>query len=176
MTSTGTARGLTGIHNSGYRLAHIVDELLAFAQITQGSLHDADSGAFNLAVLLGDIVDELEPQAQQKQVSMHFDPASAQVEMTCNRVLLRAALYQLLLNAINFNKPGGSVWVRVSVQGDTVQIEIEDNGLGIPQAEIDAIFQPFFQVEEHSIRHVGGLGLGLIVNSRHRTAWRQDDR
>ncbi|HPV07092.1 MAG TPA: ATP-binding protein [Aggregatilineales bacterium] len=156
---------LTGIHSSGYRLAHIVDELLAFAQITQGSLHDADSGAFNLAVLLGDIVDELEPQAQQKQVSMHFDPASAQVEMTCNRVLLRAALYQLLLNAINFNKPGGSVWVRVSVQGDTVQIEIEDNGLGIPQAEIDAIFQPFFQVEEHSIRHVGGLGLGLpIVN------------
>lgn len=157
---------LTGIHNSGYRLAYIVDELLAFAQITQGSLDDAGSSEFNLSDLLSDIIEELKPQAQEKQVSMHFDPASEQVEMACNRVLLRAALYQLILNGINFNKPGGSVWARVNVQDDAVQIEIEDNGLGIPQAEIDTIFQPFFQVEEHSIRRVGGLGLGLPIVNR----------
>lgn len=154
---------LTGIYNSGVRLAHTVNELLAFAQLSRGSLQEPDMSGFELAPFIDDMVSELASHAEEKDVSLYFDPAGANIEMQVNPVLLRAAIFQLIVNGINFNQPGGSVYVTVENLGQQVRIAIADNGIGIPQADIDAIFQPFYQVEEHSIRRVGGLGLGLSI-------------
>lgn len=157
---------LRGIYTSGYRLANIVDELLAFAQISEGSISDESASVYNLANVFTDIIDQLESRASDRQITIHFDRDDADIDLALNKVLLRAALYQLILNGINFNEPGGNVYVHVEQRGEAIHIEIEDDGIGIPQSEIDAVFQPFFQVEEHNTRRVGGLGLGLPIVNR----------
>ena len=154
---------LGGIYNSGVRLAHTVNELLAFAQLSRGSLQEPDQSGFSLAPFVEDMVSELASHADEKEVGLIFDPAGADIEMHVNPVLLRAAIFQLILNGINFNRPGGSVYITVENLGQQVRIQIADNGIGIPQADLDTIFHPFYQVEEHSIRRVGGLGLGLSI-------------
>lgn len=154
---------LAAINSSGHRLARTVDELLAFAQLSEGSLHAADVSSFDLADLLADIVEELKPRAEEKRVTLDLDEAAAGVRMELNHVLLRAVFYQLILNGINFNRPGGSVRVSVEPGVHEVRVQIADDGIGIPKSELEAIFQPFFQVEDHSVRSVGGLGLGLAI-------------
>jgi DNA topoisomerase VI subunit B len=94
-----------------------------------------------------------------------------------DQLILSEAIYHLVENAVKFNKPSGQITVRVrfvlsglksSLKNgqNAVLIEIEDTGIGIPQTELDKIFNKFYQVEEHLIRTVGGLGLGLTIARR----------
>ncbi len=154
---------IRGMHEASIRLAGIVDELVNFTQLSEGSLQPSDTTTASLSGLIADIVDQLEPQAEEKGISLTIDPSDGGMELHLNVVLLRAALHQLILNGINFNKPGGSVHVETIRSNGEVSIHVSDTGIGIPQSEIETIFQPFFQVEDHNTRHVGGLGLGLSI-------------
>lgn len=155
-----------GIHRSGFRLANVVDQLVAFAQLSEGSLQPGGSTRVSINNLILEIMEQLEPRAEEKNVMLFTDFPEAEVEVTLDATLLRAALYQIILNGISFNVQGGTVTIRIERSDEFVVVSVADTGIGIPQADLESIFRPFFQVEEHSTRNVGGLGLGLsIVNN-----------
>lgn len=155
-----------GIHRSGFRLANVVDQLVAFAQLSEGSLQPGGSTRVSISDLILEIMEQLEPRAEEKNVMLFTNFPETEVEVTLDATLLRAALYQIMLNGISFNEPGGTVTITVDRSDEFVVISVADTGIGIPQADLESIFRPFFQVEEHSTRNVGGLGLGLsIVNN-----------
>ncbi len=158
-----TVQCVDGIRRSGHRLSGVVDQLIAFTQLTEGSLKPGRITEFYPHDLVLDIISELQPHADEKQVTLHLDDQMPQVSMLTNAVLLRAALVQLIMNGINFNQAGGKVTILLERKDDQVFIQIIDTGIGIPQTEIATIFEPFFQVDEHSTRRVGGLGLGLPI-------------
>jgi len=100
-----------------------------------------------------------------------------------DQFIMSEVMYQLLKNAVLFNKPGGTVTIQakslpvsqmdevdIITNGDADQnvtvIEIEDSGIGIPQTDLKKIFDKFYQVREHLTRDVGGLGLGLTIAQR----------
>ena len=69
-------------------------------------------------------------------------------------------IYNLVDNAIKYNRPGG--YVDVSVNNDGI-IKIKDNGIGIPEESIDRIFERFYRVDKSHSKEVGGTGLGLSI-------------
>jgi PAS domain S-box-containing protein len=157
---------LQAIKQGGYRLQMIVNELLEFAQVQEGSVEPESVVEFDLNDLLRETSAELQQLARSKRVRLEVPALGQPLLLHTNRKLLRTAVYQLIVNAINFNKPGGFVRVTAVPLDGHVTIDIEDSGVGIPQTELDAIFSSFFQVEEHNTRHIGGLGLGLSMARR----------
>jgi signal transduction histidine kinase len=69
----------------------------------------------------------------------------------------------LLHNSIKFTPDGGEVWVRARVQGDFVQLEFRDTGIGIAENEIPKIFDRFYRVRTTATEDFGGAGLGLTI-------------
>ncbi len=150
------------IVNAAYRLKGVLDEILQFTEVSQGGLRTHEVTGFKLAGLVDDIFSELASAAAEKEVEL-ISQCPPSLEMYANGALARTTIYQLVLNGINFNRPGGYVLVEAETAGDRVHIKVSDNGIGVPQMDLERIFQPFYQVEEHSIRRVGGLGLGLSI-------------
>jgi len=81
-----------------------------------------------------------------------------------SRLRLEQALLNLLANAIKFNRPGGEVRVRASLNAaGQVAITIADTGVGIPSEDVPRIFERFYRVDKARSRQVGGTGLGLSI-------------
>ena len=76
---------------------------------------------------------------------------------------LVAALTNLLDNAVKYSPDGGRVRVALTHSGSRIRFRVEDEGLGIPQAEQTRIFEKFFRLDPNLTRGVGGTGLGLYI-------------
>lgn len=79
-------------------------------------------------------------------------------------MLMRHILVNLLTNAIKFSKPGTEVLLEASAKPREVVFQVQDRGIGIPEAEQRKIFEPFYR--SRNVAHVPGTGLGLVVVKR----------
>ncbi|MFQ5576320.1 MAG: sensor histidine kinase [Anaerolineae bacterium] len=154
------------ILDSSNRLKGIVDELVEFADI--GYHHERPESAvtFNLIAVVKESIDAIGHAARERELTVKTAFEQLQMEVTGDRNIIKESLQHLLENAVFFNKPRGQITVRLSYHDNLALIDIEDTGIGIPQTEIDRIFDKFYQVEEHLTRSVGGLGLGLAIAQR----------
>jgi PAS domain S-box-containing protein len=154
------------ILRGGKRLKRIVDELIDFASINIG--HSTSEGIKSIAFggLVNELIAELEPRFNEQNLSIEVDIPKSDIHVVTDQALLRTALYQLLLNAINFNKLNGKVRVAARQNRSTVSIQVSDTGIGIAETDLESIFQPFVQVEDHNTRRTGGMGLGLSIIQR----------
>ncbi len=157
---------LDAVIRGAKRLNGIVNELFQFAELNSGHLTPGGERTFNLQTLVEDVASDLKDNAAEHRVTFDAQSIDPALTLTCDPAILRTALYQLALNAILFNRPDGFVRIKAEQSNDRLSIRVSDSGKGIAQSEIDAIFQPFFQVEAHEVRSVGGLGLGLPI-TRH---------
>ncbi|WP_341679195.1 ATP-binding protein [Niveibacterium sp. SC-1] len=108
----------------------------------------------DIAALLQSMVDDL---AEQKQaVSFSGTPAVAKVQANA----LRRVAGNLINNALRY---GGQAVVTVGREGDEVSIVVEDEGPGIPEEQLESVFQPFYRIEGSRNRGTGGTGLGLYI-------------
>ena len=136
-------------------------------------------------VMLEELVDEvfcdLDPVAEKAGISIHFDDSSSQdlytdvhtpdastlnnniLNITGSYVLLYRAVYNLVENAIKYNRPNGSVTVSVREQNGQAMILVKDTGIGISPENQKKIFDPFFRVDKSRSRAMGGAGLGLAL-------------
>lgn len=161
------------ILQSTERLKMIVDELVEFAAIhrePEDSLHIVD---IDLERSLQKSLKVLQPQIEAKNISCRLELGDTPAIVQGDQLILGEVIYHLLDNAVRFNKPNGQIIVRLHRVSSPAQrsagatiIEIEDTGIGIPQTELNKIFDKFYQVEEHMTRVVGGLGLGLAIARR----------
>jgi signal transduction histidine kinase len=73
-------------------------------------------------------------------------------------------MLNLLTNAVKFTEPGGCVRVHCTSRGEMATVVVEDTGRGIPSEKLEAIFEPFIQVETQLTRTHDGVGLGLAIS------------
>src|SRR5581483_8081786 len=156
---------LDAILRGGQRLNNIVMELVQFADLTQGDIRPHEIVEFVLSELINSTADELRQAATDKRIALKID-ADPLIKMRADSAWLRSALYQLILNVINFTLPGGEIRIKAEEEQNQVILRVSDNGIGIPKPDLETIFRPFFQVEGHDTRRVGGLGLGLSIARR----------
>jgi two-component system phosphate regulon sensor histidine kinase PhoR len=123
-----------------------------------------------LAPLVKEVCSSLEPLAKEYQVSLIMN--CRPVSIYANTQQLRELFNNLIINAIKYNKPQGSVYVTITSEADDIIIIIEDTGVGIPEDAKQRIFERFYRVDKGRSKRVGGTGLGLsivkhIVNFYH---------
>jgi two-component system OmpR family sensor kinase len=174
------ASSLDRIASDAERLGHMVNELLTLsrAQFAQPK----SETYFDLADLLADVVSDVRFEAEAANIKLDVvipEHLRARTELILNgnSELLRKAIENVLRNAVRFSRPGQSVTLSLNCPADapgTLQIEISDQGPGVPSAALERIFEPFERLEQSSSS--GGFGLGLAiarsaVRAHHGTIW-----
>ena len=83
--------------------------------------------------------------------------------MMANREMMEELLYNLVSNAIRYNRPYGNVVVSVNREEEQVHLTVEDTGIGISQADQERVFERFYRVDKSRSKSTGGTGLGLAI-------------
>ena len=152
----------TMIKEQTARLSQLVGTLLDMTNLKSVPRTDHVS----LEELVDEVFCDLDPVAEKAGISIHFDDSSSQdshTDVTGSYVLLYRAVYNLVENAIKYNRPNGSVTVSVKEKNSQVMILVKDTGIGISPENQKKIFDPFFRVDKSRSRAMGGAGLGLAL-------------
>ncbi len=163
------AEHLSVIIRGAERLKAILDELSRLTHSDQGVTR-LSLQVFPVKELLEEVIAKFAAAAKEKYLSLDSECKPAGLVVEGDRQKLQVALGNLIDNAIAFTDTGGHILVAAGAQEpDTkersgyVDLEVVDDGIGIPAAKIGKIFERFYQVENHMTRRKGGLGLGLPV-------------
>ena len=89
--------------------------------------------------------------------------AGSEGQIVASKKIVAEILHNLTDNAIQYNRPGGSVTITVSESRDTATVVVQDTGIGIPKEELPRIFERFYRVDKSHSRELGGTGLGLSI-------------
>ncbi len=153
------------IQEHAERLTRLTDDLLRLSKIEAGQM-ELQLHSLNAADLVALCVETARFSSQRKQLTIEVNcpPALPAVRGDAGR--LRDALQNLLDNAVQYTPPGGHILVSAAVSDGEMIFSVADDGIGIPQAEQERIFERFYRVDEGRSREVGGTGLGLSI-ARH---------
>lgn len=152
-----TAALLDVLEEQTDRLSALVGDLLALANMEELE----HSERVDAVQLLKRTAESLQDLAKTHQVRLVLEAVPGTVPG--NAALLERALFNLGENAVKYNRPGGTVTFRSSIREDTLQVEVTDQGSGIPEALLEQVFEPFFRVDPSRSRQLGGAGLGLSL-------------
>ena len=139
------------------RLTALVGTLLEMSSLQSVSRTDTIA----LAPLVEEILADLASPAQQKDITLRQE--CADLTMVGSDGLIYRLVFNLVENAIKYNRPGGSVLVTLRQEGQQGLLRVTDTGTGIPDSCRDSVFQPFFRVDKSRSRAMGGVGLGLAL-------------
>jgi signal transduction histidine kinase/CheY-like chemotaxis protein len=154
------------INRSGEHLLTLINDVLDMAKVEAGGVV-AESEAFDLARLVLDVVDMMRLRAEEKGLRLTLDQSSEFPRVIRgDAAKVRQVLLNLVGNAVKCTEEGG-ISVRLSAVeagqqgGPMLAIEVEDTGVGIAEADFEAIFEPFVQRATGSMRKGTGLGLAI---------------
>jgi cell cycle sensor histidine kinase DivJ len=150
------------IHESGEHLLNVVNGILDMSKIEAGKFNIVKE-PFDVAPLVKSCCDIMRHTAEQRSLSLIMDVAPNIPELPADKRACKQMLLNLISNAIKFTDPGG--WVRVSARktGETVELSVADNGIGIAEADLPKLGNPFVQANNSYDRSHDGAGLGLSV-------------
>lgn len=139
------------------RLSKLVHTLLEMSNLSSAPR----SERIELAPLVEEIITDLTPLAGRNDITMEQDCDN--VVITGSDALIYRLVFNLIENAVKYNRRGGSVSVSVHKENNDAVIRVSDTGCGIPEEYRESIFQPFFRVDKSRSRQMGGVGLGLAL-------------
>jgi signal transduction histidine kinase len=116
-----------------------------------------------MSTLIKEVVMEFEQSARIKEVELILAFLAGELPVRGDSLALKQAVTNLVENAIRYNNSGGKVEVSARKKGDSLVIEVKDDGPGIPREEQGKIFDRFYRVDKSRSRKQGGSGLGLAI-------------
>jgi PAS domain S-box-containing protein len=156
------AEQLDRISRSARHLTQLIDTVLAFARIEAGRT-EVQIAPVDVGEVVSEALGFVAPAAHKKGLSLHADGVPS-VVIDSDVAKLRQILLNLLTNAVKFTERG-SVTVSVERTDAAVLVRVRDTGVGIADADLDRIWEPFAQVDGALTRKSGGTGLGLPVSA-----------
>jgi signal transduction histidine kinase len=151
------------IHSSGTHLLDLVNDLLDLSRIEAGKLN-LHSEPINLEELVGECVKTVEPRMRAAKLRLVRRVERGMPCVIGDRRALKQILFNLLINAIKFSKPDGSVEVFASlVSSGEIAFGVRDNGIGIAERDQARVFERFGQARHEAINAQEGAGLGLPI-------------
>jgi signal transduction histidine kinase len=164
---------VTRIQHNQLHLLRLVNELLDLAKIESGN-SPLNLGSASVQAVLDSVYSMIDPQAQASQVRLEVRGGDPTLSFYGDRERVEQIVLNLLSNAVKFTPAGGSVSVTTISTSNDIHLEVRDTGVGIPAAKLDAVFEPFFQVEEVPTGKPRGTGLGLAISRELARAMRGD--
>jgi signal transduction histidine kinase/FixJ family two-component response regulator len=161
--SEASARQRGVIRRQGRVLARLVDDLLDVARVTSGKIH-LRLDRVDLPDLVRRAVDAVGVQAERRRIDIRCEVAAAAGAATMgDATRLEQVLSNLLSNALKYTPAGGTIDVRLAVEGNQAVMSVSDTGIGIEPEVLPHIFDLFRQADRALNRSAGGLGLGLTL-------------
>jgi two-component system sensor histidine kinase/response regulator len=155
---------LNTIHSSGEQLLEVINDILEVAKIESGRTA-LEISEFSLTTLARSSLERFREQATQAGIDLKFDLKIAPDNdlFVADLRRLRQILANLLSNAVKFTPQGGHINLRVWRETQNAIFQVEDSGIGIPEAQQSLLFQKFKQLETTRQRQYPGTGLGLAL-------------
>jgi len=149
------------IKNSGEYLLTLINDILDLSKIESGRI-ELSNQDFHLGKFIDSINSLFQIRAHQKNISFVYEPMTKlPMGLYADEKRLRQIVINLLSNAVKFTEQGGVI-LKISYHNSALIIQIEDTGIGIDEADIPIIFQPFKQVCG-TLNKAEGTGLGLAI-------------
>ncbi len=149
------------LHNEAQRVSRIVDDLVVLSRMDEEQRPPPEAVPVHLIV--AQAAERVRSAAQEKDMTVNFGEPAQRLSVMGDRRELVSAVYNLLDNAVKFSPARSVIEVRGRPDGDWVEISVRDQGIGIPEADLEHIFERFYRVEGARSRPVGGTGLGLAI-------------
>jgi signal transduction histidine kinase len=144
------------------RQSSLITSLLDLVQLEQ-VVDQSSLQAIRLSEVVPGVVSTYQPVAEEKGVRLAYTVPEDLPPISCMNNWLKQIVINLLNNGIKYTPTGGQVWVRAKRQGDYVQLEFRDTGIGITSSEVPKIFERFYRIRQASEESASGAGLGLTI-------------
>ena len=151
---------VSDIGQEAERLSRITEDLLRLRRLGSGVAETPER--VEISPVLERVVKMLRPVADEKDVSI-VTVCSDGAAAAATPGEIHQILYNLMENAVKYNRRGGFVRVSVDMGEETSTITVEDNGIGIPAEDLPRVFERFYRVDKARSRAAGGTGLGLSI-------------
>lgn len=148
------------IRDEAGRMITLIQDILKLSQLDENTFSDQRERV-DLYELAQSAAERLRPQADEKHVTISV--TGERSEFTGIATVLEEMIYNLLDNAVKYNKQGGRADVDVRSSGDYIVVTVSDTGIGVPADSIDRIFERFYRADKSHSRKIGGTGLGLSI-------------
>ena len=164
-STTATEETIQMVTEQNERLSKLVRTLLDMSELQTVARNDR----IEIHSLIEEVLTDLEPLAQEKKVELIRksqevrEKADEVLFLTGSDILIYRMLYNLVENAIKYNRKDGTVMVSALREKNEVVLTVSDTGNGIDEAFREQIFEPFFRVDKSRSRELGGVGLGLAM-------------
>lgn len=148
------------IRDEAGRMITLIQDILKLSQLDENTFSDQRERV-DLYELAQSAAERLRPQADEKHVTISV--TGERSEFTGIATVLEEMIYNLLDNAVKYNKQGGRADVDVRSSGDDIVVTVSDTGIEVPADSIDRIFERFYRADKSHSRKIGGTGLGLSI-------------
>ncbi len=145
------------------RMVRLVNDLLMLSRIEGEELHPVRSQV-SIFGLIEDVVDRFSLKLREKKIEIKLACADQLEPIYVDADKIDQVLNNLIYNAIKYTNVGGEIKISCYQQDDKQYVEIEDNGVGIPEEDLPRLFERFYRVDKARSRELGGTGLGLPIS------------
>lgn len=151
---------LQQIYDEAQHMVALVENIISISKLDETS-EELPLEEIDLLAMSQDVVKQLMPHAKMKDIEL--DVSGENVIIKGVHTLIHEMVYNLCDNAIKYNKENGSVSVIVTKNKDEAVLKVKDTGIGIPEDQVDRVFERFYRVDKSHSRASGGTGLGLSI-------------
>ncbi len=144
------------------RLGELIGDLFELSKLDSASIHPSIE-AFSLAELMHDIVHEYELDAQKRNINLSINAPEDPAVVYADIGLVQRVLENLIRNSLKFTPVGGNISIRLDKKPGAVAVAVEDTGCGIPEEELEHIFDRFYRAENSTQNGSKSAGLGLAI-------------
>ena len=155
-----TVRFAGQIYSEAQRLINLIEDIIRLSRLDEGA-EDMQRERIDLYALSASVIDSLGNEAKENKITVELCGGPAFIWGV--RQLVSGMIYNLLDNAIKYNKANGSVKLSVSNEGEFSVVKVSDTGIGIPPEYQSRVFERFYRVDKSHSKEVGGTGLGLSI-------------
>ena len=149
------------IYSEAARLINLVNDIMEISKLDEDKI-PLEASEFDLTKLVKQTVERLSKEAAKKEVTIHLD-AKDSYEIYSVKQLADEMLFNVIENAIKYNKRDGNVKISLDSADNKVIVKVEDSGIGIPKEDINRVCERFYRVDKSHSREFGGTGLGLSI-------------
>ncbi len=150
------------VKEQGNNQLGLIEDLLDLTRIESGE-YKLNKQAFLPDVLIHKVVENFRPEFEAKEIEVTVDTDQEMPTVHWDFHKMLQVLQNLLDNALKFTPAGGRISLSARSKSDFVELQVVDNGIGIPKDRQNQIFERFYQVDSSSTRRYGGSGLGLSI-------------
>lgn len=148
------------IQKEGTRLLELIDSIIHLTHI-EDEIESRTMETTNISHIAKEVISQLTISAKNKGLNLSL--TAGDITIDANKRMIKDLLYNLVDNAIKYNKPKGRVHVSLEERKDFCIIRVKDTGIGIPEEEQNKVFERFYMVDKSRSKKVGGSGLGLSI-------------